>query len=205
MIVTCCGSPGSGKGTQAELAAEAVGLAHVSTGGHFRREIREDTALGREIREVIEGGNLVPDRLVNRIVFDLLDGLPGVLLDGYPRNVFQARSLDAFLEKQGRRLDLAVFLDVPEAEAVGRLEGRKHCASCGAPASSTDETCGACGSGLVRRNDDDPAVIHRRFVEYHRQTRPLERYYHDRLVMVNGLGTVEQVHRRVLKAMEPWR
>jgi adenylate kinase len=123
MIVTFFGSPGSGKGTQAELAAEAVGLA-TSPPAALPREIREDTALGREIREVIEGGNLVPDRLVNRIVFDLLDGLPGVLLDGYPRNVFQARSLDAFLEKQGRRLDLAVFLDVrkPKPWGVWRAE-----------------------------------------------------------------------------------
>jgi adenylate kinase len=204
MIATFFGSPGSGKGTQADLAAEAAGLSHVSTGGHFRREIHEDTALGREIREVIEGGNLVSDRLVNRVVFGLLDGLSGVLLDGYPRNVSQARSLDAFLEEQGRRLDLALFLDVPEAEAMERLAGRRQCTACGAPASHLDETCGACGAGLARRNDDDPAVIHRRFVEYRRQTRPLEKYYHDRLAMVDGLGTVKQVHQRVLKAMEPW-
>ncbi len=205
MIVTFFGSPGAGKGTQAELAAEAFGLYYFSTGEYFRREIREDTLLGREIRGIIEGGNFIADHLVNRVVFGVMDGLPDVLLDGYPRNVSQALSLDAFLDGQGRRMDLAVFLDVPEAEASERLAGRRQCVACGARASMKDEACVACGAELVQRSDDDPAVVHRRFLEYHWETRPLEEHYQDRLVMVDGLGTVEQVHRRVLKAMESWR
>lgn len=204
MIVTFFGSPGSGKGTQAELAAEALGLAHVSTGKHFRREIQRNSALGTKIRDVIEAGNLVTDEIVNELVFQLIDEIPGVLLDGYPRNVFQAGSLDDFLTRKNRKLDVAVFLDVPEAEAVGRLAGRRHCTSCGAHASFSDETCNSCGAALVRRTDDDPGVIHRRFEEYRLQTAPLEVFYAGRLVKVDGIGTVEQVHSRVLKAMEPW-
>jgi adenylate kinase len=204
MIVTFFGSPGSGKGTQAELAAEALGLAHVSTGKHFRREIQRNSALGSEIRDVIEAGNLVTDDIVNDFVFQLIDGIPGVLLDGYPRNVFQAGSLDDFLLRRNRKLDVAVFLDVPEADAVGRLAGRRHCTSCGTLASFSDETCNSCGAALVRRTDDDPEVIHRRFEEYRRQTTPLEAFYAGRLVKVDGMGTVERVHSRVLKELEPW-
>lgn len=204
MIVTFFGSPGSGKGTQAELAAEALGLTHVSTGKHFRREIQRNSALGSEIRDVIEAGNLVTDEIVNELVFQLIDEIPGVLLDGFPRNVFQAGSLDGFLLQKNRKLDVAVFLDVPEPEAVGRLAGRRHCTSCGAHASFSSEVCNSCGAPLIRRTDDDPGVIHRRFEEYRQQTTPLEAFYAGRLVRVDGIGTVEQVHSRVLKAMEPW-
>ncbi len=205
MIATFFGSPGSGKGTQAELAAQALGLAHLSTGKHFRREIQHNTPLGVQIREVIEAGSLVTDEIVNELVFGLIEEVPGVLLDGYPRNTRQARDLDVFLAEHDRKLDVAVFLDVPEAEAVGRLAGRRHCRACGAHASFADETCRACGAGLMRRNDDDPGVIHRRFTEYRQKTRPLEEFYRGRLVKVNGVGNVGQVHARVLKAMRSWQ
>lgn len=204
MIVTFFGSPGSGKGTQAELTAEALGLTHVSTGKQFRSEIQQNTALGCEIRDLIEAGKLVTDEIVNELVFQLIDELLGVLLDGYPRNVLQAGNLDEFLRQSSRKLDVAVFLDVPEAEAVGRLAGRRNCTSCGAHASLSDEFCNSCGAGLMRRTDDDPEVIHRRFEEYRMQTSPLEAFYAGRLVTVDGIGTVEQVHSRVLKAVEPW-
>jgi len=204
MIVTFFGSPGSGKGTQAELAAQALGLTHVSTGKYFRREIQRNTALGSEIRDVIEAGRLVTDEIVNELVFKLIDELPGVLLDGFPRNVSQAGSLDGFLSQEDRKLDVALFLDVPEAEAVGRLAGRRHCTSCGAQASFSDEACSSCGADLMRRTDDDPEVIHRRFEEYRHQTAPLEAFYAGRLVKDDGIGTVEQVHSRILKAIEPW-
>lgn len=205
MIVTFFGSPGSGKGTQAELTAKTLGLAHVSTGKHFRREIQQGTPLGLEIREVMEAGQLVSDEIVNELVFSIIGKLPGALLDGYPRNPVQAESLDEYLENAGRRVDVAVFLDVPKAEAVARLAGRRHCSKCGAHAPFAAERCGGCGAGLMRRNDDDPAVIRRRFTEYHLKTKPLEIYYSDKLVKVNGIGSVEQVHERVMKAMKPWR
>lgn len=204
MIATFFGSPGSGKGTQAELAAKALGLTHVSTGMQFRMEIQQNTALGRKIRDVIEAGGLVTDGTVNELVFRRIDGLPGVLLDGYPRNVLQAGSLDNFLHRTKRRLDVAVFLDVPESEAVNRLSGRRQCSSCGAHASSADEECRICRAVLVRRTDDHPGVLHRRFEEYRHQTAPLEAFYTGRLVKVDGTGTVEQVHANILKAMEPW-
>lgn len=205
MTVTFFGSPGSGKGTQAELTAEALGLAHVSTGKHFRREIQQGTPLGNQIRDVIEAGHLVPDEIVNELVFGIIEDLPGVLLDGYPRNPFQAESLDEFLGERGRRVSVAVFLDVPQAEAVARLAGRRHCGSCGAHASFAAEECGNCRASLIRRNDDSPAVIRRRFTEYHVKTRPLEVFYSDKLLRINGVGTVEEVHKRVMKALEPWR
>lgn len=204
MIITFFGSPGSGKGTQAELAARALGLTHVSTGSQLRREIELNTALGREIRDVIEAGDLVTDGTVNELVFARIDELSGVLLDGYPRNVRQAGSLDDFLRSRGRTLDLAVFLDVPEAEAVRRLSGRRHCTSCGAQASVSDGACNTCGNALIRRTDDDPAILHRRFEEYRLQTAPLESFYAGRLVRVSGTGTVEQVHDSILMAVEPW-
>ncbi len=204
MIVTFFGSPGSGKGTQAELASRALGLTHVSTGNLFRREIERNSALGCKIRDVLEAGKLVADEIVNELVFQLLHELPGVLLDGYPRNVFQAGSLDGFLLQGSRKLDLAVFLDIPETEAVCRLSGRRQCTSCGVQAASSDESCNSCGAALIRRTDDDPGVIHRRFEEYRLKTSPLEAFYAGRLVRVDGVGTVAQVHSRVLKAMEPW-
>ncbi len=204
MIATFFGSPGSGKGTQAELAAEAMGLTHVSTGTQLRLEVQQGTPLGKEIRGVIEAGDLVTDDIVNRLVFGLLEELPGVLLDGYPRNALQAGDLDTFLRNRGRKLDVAVFLDIPEEEAVSRLSRRQHCTACGVQSSQADVTCGACGAGLVRRSDDDPEVIRNRFKKYRRETLPLESYYEGRLVRVDGLGTVQQVHERLLKAMSQW-
>ncbi len=184
------GSPGSGKGTQAEELSRKFDLVHISTGELFRSKILEGTRIGRRIADVIAAGKLVDDVTTNYVLFNALEGAERFLVDGYPRNVSQAKSFDVHLENLGLQLDCALFLDVPEEEAVRRLRVRS--------------TMRQEKIENYRRADDAPEVIHRRFEVYRRATAPLAGYYGDRMISVNGTGSPSQVTERILKALEKW-
>lgn len=202
MRISLLGPPGAGKGTQAARAAARFGLAHLSTGAIFREEIGKGTALGREIESTVEAGLLVADDTVDRVVFSRIGGKSGFVLDGYPRNLSQARSLDSFLERT-EPLDGAVFLDVSEEEVLKRLGDRCTCPSCG-PVRAPGGACPSCGKALERRPDDEPGVIRRRFQEYHRVTGPLLSYFGERLSRVDGNAGVEEVWSRLEEAVKAW-
>lgn len=202
MRISLLGPPGAGKGTQAARAAARFGLAHLSTGAIFREEIGRGTSLGREIEGTVKAGLLVADDVVDRVVFRRIAGPGGFVLDGYPRNLSQARSLDAFLEGSVP-LDGAVFLDVSEGEVLRRLGDRYTCPSCG-PVRAPGGACPSCGKALERRSDDSPEVIRRRFQEYHRVTGPLLSYYGQRLARIDGDAEVDEVWSRLEQAVQGW-
>lgn len=208
MRITIFGPPGSGKGTQAERISDYFGLEHLSTGVLLREEIRSGSELGELIRDIVESGQLVADDIVNREVFKRIEDLEDYLLDGYPRNLPQAEELDRYLEELERPLTGAVFLQVPDEEVVSRLTGRLVCACADGTRHSGSaregDICPECGAPFVRRNDDSRDVIGNRLRHYHALTSCLEDYYSGRLLAVDGVGTVDEVFRRLREALGSW-
>lgn len=190
MRIVFFGSPGSGKGTQAERIARHFDLTHISTGELFRAKVLEGTRIGQRIGHVIAAGKLVDDITTNYVLFKAIEGLQRFLVDGYPRNVAQAKSFDVHLENMGLALSCALFLDVPEEEAADRLRLRR---------SKRQEK-----AENYRRADDAPEVIHHRFKVYRRATAPLIEYYGDRMVAIDGTGTADQVTERILEVLGKW-
>jgi adenylate kinase len=208
MRITFFGPPGSGKGTQAEKISSHFGMDHISTGFLLREEIRSGSELGKLIRETVESGHLVDDELVNREVFSKIEDKEEFLLDGYPRNLSQAKDLDGFLESRSKPLSGAVFLQVPDEEVMRRLTGRLVC-SC--PEGTGDsggfqegDVCPECGSRFVRRTDDSSEIVRNRLSHYHNLTRHLVDYYGRRLLSVDGIGSIEEVYDRLVEALRPW-
>ena len=206
------GPQGAGKGTQAELISKKYGVPAISTGEIFRWAIKGKTALGLKVQQYLDEGRLVPDQLTIGVVRERLeagDAREGFLLDGFPRNLEQARALDAILADSGGSLDAALVLDVPEEVSLRRITGRRACSNCGhnyhvdAPPSE-DWTCDVCGGEVVERNDDhDEATIRKRLELYHEQTEPLKQLYEERglLLEVDGVGTPDEVFSRIVEAL----
>ncbi len=199
------GPPGSGKGTQAERLCRRMDLIHLSTGDILREEVRGDTELGRRVRSIMEAGDLVSDEIVNRLVFGRIEKLDSFLLDGYPRNLGQARKLDAFTAKVGKPMDAVVLLEVPDDEVVRRISSRVTCPECGWVGSGSElspgDPCPECGARLAQREDDVPEAVRNRLAKYHDQTSPLIEHYQESLIRVDGVGTVEDVNRRIEGAL----
>jgi len=175
------GPPGAGKGTQSAIVAQEMNLAHISTGEILRSAVDQKTALGLEAQGFMARGELVPDALVLNLVkerLESLNGSPGWILDGFPRNTFQAQALDQLLQEIGQESDRAINLDVPDEVLIQRLLGRG-------------------------RQDDTETVIRTRLRVYREQTAPLITFYHDRhhLISVSGDSTVETVTQRLKFAL----
>lgn len=173
------GPPGAGKGTQAAVLGERLGVPHISTGDLFRAHVGDETELGREVKRYLDAGKLVPDEITDEMVRERLaeeDCAAGFLLDGYPRTVTQAQQLEGMLRELDCEIDVVVQLDVPTDELVERL--------------------------LVRgREDDTESVIRDRQQVYRDETEPLLEYYSDRLVTVPAVGSVDDVTARALDAL----
>ncbi len=205
MNVVFLGPPGSGKGTQAKHLADDYHLEHLSTGDIFRDAIAHKTPLGEEIKNFVDGGKLVPDELVSRVVFDKLaefkDG-KGFLLDGYPRTLDQAVALDRFAARTGIVISALVFFDVDEAEILRRLAARRTCAKCKHVYNLVDRppkkdgVCDVCGSELVYRMDDHPEVVHQRLEVYRRQTEPVIEFFraHSVFRRIDGAQPISKVY-----------
>jgi adenylate kinase len=175
------GPPGSGKGTQAKLLRQSLGIAHISTGDMLRERVAAGDALGQEAASIMQSGGLVPDAMVNRMVEDRIeqpDCKTGFILDGFPRTVSQARLLAELLKTKGVN-PLVMHLKVDYNVIVSRLSGRRQCPTCGALYSVTSnaptvsEVCDYDGSKLVIRDDDRPEVVRERLRAYERQTEPV--------------------------------
>ena len=184
MNIILLGYPGSGKGTQAKLLVNKLGLLHFSTGNIFREEIAKHSTLGLEAENYLSSGKLVPDKLVLALIKDrLATETRGLLFDGFPRTVEQAQALDDYLASRGLAVDMVFFLDVPEQEVVSRLGARRTCVKCGliynllTNAPVKENVCDSCGEALTHREDDKPEVIKKRIMVYRDQTEPLLAYY----------------------------
>jgi adenylate kinase len=212
VTVVIMGPPGAGKGTQAAAVKSRFGIPHISTGGMLREAIAVGTPVGLKAKAIVEAGNLVSDEIMAEMMRERLsasDAQEGFLLDGYPRNVDQGATLEGILETLGRSLAHVVSLALSDEEIIRRLSGRRVCRSCGTPfhvdaaPPKTPEKCDACGGTLEQRPDDQPEVVERRLQVYREMTEPLIQYYRERDLLrdVDGMGTVEQVGRRILDVL----
>ncbi|HET6278728.1 MAG TPA: adenylate kinase [Candidatus Polarisedimenticolia bacterium] len=206
------GAPGVGKGTQAAVLKEKLAVPHIATGDLLRAAMQADTPTGRRIREIVGRGELVPDDLVSRMIEKRLavsDADRGFLLDGYPRTVEQAVFLDHLVERRGMRLDRVINLDLPEAEIVGRLAGRRICGSCGAifhlrfDPPQDGARCDRCRGELRQRSDDTETAIAERLRVYRVQTEPVIRHYEIQglLTTVKGNGSPAEVTERLMQVV----
>jgi adenylate kinase len=206
------GLPGAGKGTQAVTVCQEAALVHITTGELFRDNIRQQTELGRKAQPFVEKGLLVPDELTVGMLLDRIarpDAAQGFALDGFPRNLDQAKALDDALAREEKAIDKAIYIEVPTEELVRRLSGRWNCRQCGAVYHEQSMppkqhgVCDSCGGELYQRKDDRPDVVRTRLDVNLKQTEPLlEHYRRDgKLVEVDGSGGVDEVKGRVLAAM----
>ena len=204
MKIIMLGAPGAGKGTQAKMIAEKYGVPHVSTGDIFRANITNGTELGKEAKQYMDQGLLVPDELTVRILLDRVaqdDCKNGYVLDGFPRTIPQAEVLDSELSKLGDHIDYAIDVDVPDENIIKRMSGRRACLTCGATyhiehvPPKTEGICDKCGSELVLRDDDKPETVKNRLNVYHEQTQPLIDFYTNKGVLktVDGTLPMEEV------------
>ena len=204
MRIIMLGAPGAGKGTQAKKIAAKYGIPHISTGDIFRANIKEGTELGKKAKTYMDQGLLVPDELVVDLVVDRLqqeDAQKGYVLDGFPRTIPQAESLDEALKKVGSQIDYAIDVDVPDENIINRMSGRRACVQCGATyhlvyaPTKAEGVCVGCGDSLVLRDDDKPETVKKRLNVYHEQTQPLIDYYTSAQVLkrVDGTQDMEDV------------
>ena len=203
------GPPGAGKGTQAKLLEEKLGLKQLSSGDMLRAAVSRGTTVGQKANSYMESGKLVPDDVVVDVVFEYLDGMSGskgYILDGFPRTVEQAAALDEKLAEKGARIDSVIVIEVRDEKLVGRIAGRFTCAKCGEgyhdefKRPAVAGTCDKCGSQeFKRRADDDPETVKRRLEIYHEQTVPLIDYYRTRgkVAVIDGELSIEDVSRKM--------
>lgn len=203
------GPPGAGKGTQAEKLAEDLKIKKISTGDILREAVAKGTELGQRAKLYMERGELVPDEIILGIIEEAINDEEGFILDGFPRNINQAKALDEMLSRKGLNITHVIFLDVPDEEIIKRIAYRRVCLNCGAVYNlifnppKEDEICNNCGSKLVQREDDREGVVRKRLEVYRDSTEALVKIYEERGVLrrINGLGDREEVFRRIREAL----
>lgn len=207
MNIVLFGPPGAGKGTQSALLVERLNMRHISTGDLFREAMARQTELGQKAKAFVDSGQLVPDEVVIGMVEEVVERLNGqsFILDGFPRTVPQAESLKKLLAKHRMPVGKVVFLEVPRADLLKRLAGRRVCTKCGAvyhvisKPPRRESVCDACGGEVVQRKDDKEDVIRTRLEAYDKSTSPVKDYYRKagQLVEVEGTGEAETVFSRI--------
>lgn len=214
MRIVLVGPPGAGKGTQAHVLAKTLSIPHISTGDLFRANISQGTPLGLEAKAYMDAGRLVPDEVTIGMAKDRMsqpDAANGFLLDGFPRNLGQAKALDEILAEFGIALDGVLDLEVPEDEVVKRIAGRRVCRVNGGHVfhvvyspPKTEGVCDECGGELYQRSDDTEEKVRTRLEVYHTETEPIIEYYNQQglLVTISALGKVDEVTERAVAALE---
>lgn len=212
MNVVLFGPPGAGKGTQAKRLTSALGIPQISTGDMMRAERASGSELGKQFDHYMSQGLLVPDELTLTLLEQRLlrpDAAKGAIFDGYPRTVPQAQALDALLQKQGRKIDRVVSMEVPLEEMIERVVHRRSCEACGHiyhlrynPPPSPD-ACGNCGGKLVQRKDDTEEVVRKRNDEYLEKTAPILGYYAQQgnIKTISGIGSLDEIESRIKAAL----
>ncbi len=213
MNIILVGAQGSGKGTQAERLSQSLGIRHVASGDLFRKAIGEGTELGKKAKGYLDRGELVPDDLTVAMVLDRIkepDCAQGILLDGFPRTIAQAQALDNGLQQVGRKIDLAVYLDVPREELLSRLSGRyicrayQHVYNIRSNPPKVPGVCDIDGSELYQRSDDTGEAVQKRLNIFFNETIHLLDYYgqQDKLVKINGNQGIDQVQTALVEQIK---
>ena len=206
MNIIFLGPPGAGKGTQAQIVCQRLGIPQVSTGDMLRAAIAAGTEMGRKAKEYMDQGQLVPDEVVIGIVKDRLadpDCQKGYILDGFPRTVEQAKALSTFA-----KIDVAINRDVPDDVLVKRLSGRRVCPLCGAPYHGDrlngETVCRADGTPLIQRDDDKAETVLNRLAVYHQKTAPLIDHYREAGLLKNIGGglSLEEISEEIFRTLE---
>ena len=209
MNLIIMGAPGAGKGTQAEIISERYEIPTISTGATLREAIKSGSELGKLAQNLIDNGRFVSDEVINPIVRERLhesDCENGFILDGYPRNMEQAKAL----EEMGIHIDKALYISLSDETVIERLSGRRVCENCGASyhtvynPSQTGEMCEICGGKLITRRDDRPETVRERLEIFHETTYPVIEYYKSQgiLRIVESDESVEVTTERTLRALE---
>jgi len=198
------GPPGAGKGTQSAAIKDHLGVFHLSTGDMLREAIKAETPTGVLAKTYTEAGKLVPDEVVIKIVDEKVASIAanqGVLFDGFPRTLDQAKSLDALLEHNGRAVTACISIEAADEDIVSRLTGRRMCPACNIiyhvsnKPPKVEGKCDECGGDLITRKDDNEEVIRQRLEAYHTQTSPVMDYYKEKglLKLVDGTKSPDEV------------
>lgn len=210
MKIILLGPPGAGKGTIAKLLMQQDGSVQISTGDILRTAIADGTALGKQVEEAMSAGNLVTDDLIMDIMEERLqqeDCKQGYLLDGFPRTIPQAESLNQLLSKLGEKLDCVLELDISRDIIIDRLSTRRTCSNCGeiynvkSKPPRVDGICDVCGSEIMQRDDETEEAIENRLQVYNEQTAPLVAFYRELGILVSVDSSDEEP---VLKALKPY-
>ena len=205
MKLILLGAPGCGKGTQAGYISDKYDLPHISTGDIFRENIANKTPIGIRVKEIMDSGNLCPDELTVELIKDRLakpDCQKGYLLDGFPRNLIQARALDEFSS-----VDKVINIEVDLDRIEKRITGRRSCPTCKGSFHidfiGDTKVCPDCGGELIIRKDDNPETVKSRLAVYRAQTEPLEEYYkaQGKLVNVDGNKSIDDVFAEIVKVL----
>ena len=208
MNLILLGAPGAGKGTQAELLSAHLNIPSISTGNMLREAIRQGTPLGKQVKQLMDDGQLVPDELILGVVAERTaqpDCKNGFILDGVPRTLSQAEALDA----KGLQIDHVVSIEIDDDMIEGRMTGRRVCSACGASyhisvnPTKVENVCDLCGGETVQRKDDAPETVRKRLEIYHQTTEVLKEYYAgaQKLRLVDGKGSIEVIFARILAAI----
>lgn len=201
--IVILGAPGSGKDTQSEFLANVLGYKIISTGDLCRILAGHN----EEVKKIMEKGDLIPDGIIEDEListFALLPEEQPVILDGYPRNLEQAKKLNTILEQNERKLDRVIYINVSEEEAIKRIGKRRVCTRCGKfSVFNGKEICNECGGELALRDDDTPQAVKERFQVFHEATEPMIDYFKEdgKLAEVNGNGSVEEVREEIKRTI----
>lgn len=206
------GAPGSGKGTQAGIIFDRLGIAHIASGDLFREAASRGDEIGRQAKNYMERGLLVPNEIAISMILERIaaaDCAEGFILDGFPRTLDQAKALDMALRERGEAIDKVLYIRVATDELVRRLSGRSICRSCQTPyheVSSPPKVagiCDLCGGELYQRTDDLPQTVRKRIEVYFTETAPLIDYYRKaaKLVEIEGEGEIEEISERLIDAL----
>lgn len=213
MFFILLGAPGAGKGTQADIIVKEMSLPHVASGDLFRHALKNGTELGKQAESYMKAGKLVPDEITIKMILERIaqpDCNNGCVFDGFPRTLEQAKALDTALEKQGKAIEKAIYIEVPSEVLLERLTGRWICRNCQSPYHLKNSppkkagVCDKCGGELYQRADDKEETIKERLKVYFAQTMPLLEYYEkkNRLFRVNGNQHIDSVGKDIVKFLK---
>lgn len=205
MRIVMLGLPGAGKGTQAKRLSKKLNLPHLSTGDLLRDAVSRKTSLGKKAKSYMSRGELVPDPIILSIVKEKIEKhRDGFIMDGFPRNISQARELDEYLTQKKKELDVVVNLEVDEETIIKRLTGRRICPNCRkiyhVKNTPSNMVCESCGVKLRQREDDREETVRNRLKVYYEETYPLVEYYRKKGILrsVSGKGSPDEVFNRIL-------